>query len=242
MVMSLLVLTLPLFFPVTDGYLLFTSNASSEPAFSSNFENVLFEDDFEHGSLEGWEFMDGGAYSIVEENGNHVLKGNGWKFTRTGESNWIVISLEVSVKILRGNVQISFRYDPKLWLEGRYALGMQGGKLDLKKAWQGEWTTLAEANLPLETRTWYRVKIVVNGPDICVYLNGNLKIHASEESLILHGGISLEAEEAYFDDVKVTGSISTTGSNYAGTGAPVYVPVDMLHQIFFLPHWWRLGM
>jgi len=224
MVMSLLVLTLPLFFPVTDGYLLFTSNASSEPAFSSNFENVLFEDDFEHGSLEGWEFMDGGAYSIVEENGNHVLKGNGWKFTRTGESNWIVISLEVSVKILRGNVQISFRYDPKLWLEGRYALGMQGGKLDLKKAWQGEWTTLAEANLPLETRTWYRVKIVVNGPDICVYLNGNLKIHASEESLILHGGISLEAEEAYFDDVKVTGSISTTGSNYAGTGAPVYVP------------------
>lgn len=209
---------------MTHGSLLFSSNAGPELAISSNVENVLFEDDFEKGYLGGWDFGDGGAWPIIEENGNHVLRGNRWKSARTGESNWIIITLEVSIKLLTGDAQMGFRYNPQPGPEERYILGIQGGKLDLKRTWQGERTTMAEALVPLETHTWYRIKTVVNGPDIYVYLNGDLKIHASGERPILHGGISFEAEDSYFDDVKVTGSISIMGRNYAGAGAPIYLP------------------
>jgi len=219
--MVFLLLALPSY--RTGRYIFHDLKASSGPAPSSNVENLLLEDDFEHG-YRGWEFGEEGAWPIVEENGNHFMRGSGWNYARTGRSNWVVINLDANVKILRGEARISFRYDPRSWPERRYILGIQEGKLDLKKAWQGEWTTLAQADVPLETGTWHGIKTVVNGPEIQVYLNGILRVHASDEDLIMHGGIGFEAEEAYFDDVSVTGSISITGSNYAGIGAPIYVP------------------
>jgi CHAT domain-containing protein/lipopolysaccharide biosynthesis regulator YciM len=155
--------------------------------------DVAFEEDFG----EDWdssfltEQLDASAWEQVVDDERTTLRVecNCW-VEMPGDYVWRDYAFTTSVKIDHGGVTLSFRQCS----DGRYFVGLEEGGLFLGKEqpW-GQRVTLATSALPIALEEWCNVTIVGIGPELFVFLDGQMQIHyVDDSSPILAGGISYE--------------------------------------------------
>lgn len=176
-------------------------------AFRDDVNNPLpFEDNFDDGNAEGWTTyagvwqVEGGAYT--------VSKGEGFKAMADG-TNFRNFTYEVDVTLNdavdRANAGAMFRVsNPTVGndnYQGYYAGISARGEVELGRA-DYNWTTLATKSYPISLNKVYKLKIVADGPNIDVYVDGNLLISA-KDSVFTEGAIGLRTyrAQATFDNV-----------------------------------------
>ena len=176
---------------------------------------TLFSDNFEDGNSSGWTTTSG-TWSVVTD-GSKVYYKSGTDEGRTsaGSSSWAKYSVEAKVKV------DNFNGSNRAYVCGRfkdannyYAASLTGGgKLELRKKLSGSTTTLTSKSMTLATRTWYTVKLVMNGSSISMYVNGTLQLSATDSALTT-GGIGLVPFKvtAKYDDIVV--------DDLSGSGTP----------------------
>lgn len=182
---------------------------------------VLFSDNFNDGNANGWTPQSNyNDWTVVSDNGNYVYYSSSTSEGRTsaGSQSWTNYTVEAKMKIE------SFNGSNRAYLAGRYqdgnnyyAASLTGGnKLELRKKVKGSTTNLASKSYALQTGTWYTVKLELSGNTIKMYVNGNLELQATDNSLT-HGAIGLVGykTQVKYDDIVV----SDDGSG-AGPGDP----------------------
>ncbi len=171
------------------------------------------EYDFEDGTADGWKSDTG--WSVIQEKGNYVLQGIGHNWILTGSESWTDYTFESKVKLIEGQVHVNYRVSGA----DRYAIGVGGGSLYLMRTFKGKHTQLKSVAMQFSQNKWYNIKIVGNGNNIKVYVNGNLKIDYTDGKPLLNGRIAFESlpdSKIRVDDVAVT--IDSADSEiYAGT-------------------------
>ncbi len=188
-----------------------------------NIQLPPFDSNFESGATEGWSFTNAEgqasdtAWSVIQENGSHVLQGTGHSWANAGSRSWTDYTFTTRIKLVQGGVHVNVRVGD----EGRYFLQYSQSGLNLAKAYD-KWSkiadSLANAPGPINLNQWYNLKIEVNGANIKIYLNDVLKITYTDPEPLLQGAIAFETLDGscvLVDDVHV---VSQSGSQvYAGT-------------------------
>ncbi|WP_248929608.1 hypothetical protein [Paenibacillus hamazuiensis] len=126
-----------------------------------------------------------------------------WPLLVKGDDSWRDYTLEATVRPLstRSHTGILFRYQ-----HGRryYFLGFEGGKLVLLKRDQTVVAELASVRFPYDCDTYYRLKVVCDGPFIRASVDGAEFLQV-EDSSYSHGKIGLSSRmPAQYADVRVT--------------------------------------
>ena len=205
-----------LFFLISQLFL-FTQNALAD--------TILFYDDFSDGNSDGWEEHLGldGSWRVQDNEYIGSVKYNTYgdsTYALAGNVDWTDYTLEVKVKGLLGvDKKIKFRY--KNYGE-YYELNLRSGSgyndLVIEKISSNGWTELR--TMENTNEVWYRIKVVLNGPNIKIYVNDGLKFdYINTNQTIFNGKIGLEVwpgaggavTTVAFDDVRVT-SLTTTPS------------------------------
>ena len=167
---------------------------------------VSFPEDFEDGNANGWRL--GPGWEVKLENGNHVLSGSSdrWSWARPQVSGWFNYTLESRVKLINGKFQLNFRRG-EVPFRSRYILGMDENGFYLSREVNGEYPNLTGGPPFLELNEWHRLKIILNGTNIKVYLDDKLKLDYTDNDLpFIFGGFSFEVAPnsyAFFDDIDV---------------------------------------
>ena len=170
---------------------------------------VLFSDDFEDGTADGWSAP---SWIVFSDGGNRVLRQNPEHADATtpahaGSSDWGDRRMEVSFKFTQEG---SFGYA---------ALGTEIESVDdraqLMVNLDGEGTLLHAAGGALSTKTfdaeielgtWYRFALEIEGTTLRGYLDGT-EVVTLEAGTAVPGGIALtglQTGDVYYDDVLVT--------------------------------------
>ncbi len=176
-----------------------------------------FEDNFEDGNTDKWEFKD--DWSVIQENGNYVLQGIGHNWVNADSESWTDYTFEAKVKLIQGGVHINFRKSG----EGRYFLGFNDGGLYLTRQFN-KWSELAELTDTRESYNlgqWYDFRIELSGSNIKVYVDDTLKIDYIDSEPLAGGAVAFETlddSKVYVDDVSVRKTVTTESVLYAGTG------------------------
>ncbi len=150
---------------------------------------VLFGDNFDDGNSSGWS-VQYGTWSVISDSGSYVYYKSGTDEGRSwaGSSSWTNCSVEARVKV------DNFNGSNRAMVCGRYKDGnnyyaaslynSSGGTLEIRRKVSGSSTTIAsKSNIGLSTGTWYTVKLVMNGSNISMYLDGVLQLSATDSSL-----------------------------------------------------------
>lgn len=169
----------------------------------------LLQDNFDDGDT-NW-ISSSGNWSVVDNNGNNVYYQSGAKEGRTssGDMSWTDYTVESDVNI------VDFNGSTRTYVAGRYTNGnnfyaaslynSNEGTLEIRKKLSGSTTTLASKPYPLETGTWYNVKLEMSGNSINMYVNGTLELSTSDSSLSAgSAGLVTFKSMAMFDNVRVT--------------------------------------
>jgi photosystem II stability/assembly factor-like uncharacterized protein len=182
-----------------------------------------FDSNFESGNTQGWTFTDAQgqptdtSWSVIEDNGNHVLQGTGHSWANAGSRSWTDYIFSTRIKLVQGGVHVNVRVCD----EGRYFLQFSQNGLNLAKQYD-KWNKFANSlvNVPrsYNLNQWYDLKIEVNGSNIKISLDGLLKIDYTDPEPLLQGAIAFETLDdswVLVDDVHL---VSQPGSQvYAGT-------------------------
>ncbi len=167
---------------------------------------TLFSDNFDDGNANGWTATTG-SWSVVQDNGSYVYYQSSTNEGRssTGSGSWTNYTVEAKVKV--DNFNGSNRaYLCGRWVDANnyYCASLSSSKLEIRKKVSGSSSTLVSLDSTQTTGTWYTVKLELNGSTIKFYLNGTLKLTASDTSLG-SGAIGLIAYKvvAKYDDVVV---------------------------------------
>jgi photosystem II stability/assembly factor-like uncharacterized protein len=179
-------------------------------------EYAPFFDDFEDLDIEGWQ-VEEKYWSPIEDDGNMVLQGMGHHWATAGLESWRDYTFEFKVKLIQGEFHVNFRIQPD---EGGYYLGFHTKGLYLGKQFNecSEFAVLADQAEAFNQDQWYNFKIKLNGNQINVYIDGELKLEYTDQAPLLYGAIgfeSLDESQIYLDNVNVT--IDSTSEVYAGT-------------------------
>ncbi len=137
--------------------------------------------------------------------------------------SWPDYAVEADVNI------VDFKGSTRTYVTGRYLNGnnfyaaslynSNEGTLEIRKKVAGSTTTLASKSFPLNTGTWYKVKLEMSENTINMYVNGTLELSASDSSLTAGAaGLLTFKSIAMFDNVKV---LDTNGDS---TIPPVLEP------------------
>ncbi len=173
---------------------------------------TLFQDDFEDGIADGWDFSDSegqplaAPWPIEEDDGSLVLSGSDhtWANINFG-SQWTDYSLQVKVKLIMGGVHLNCRFGDI----GRYFIAVSENGLSLHKhIWPDTVYDLASDDTPFGINTWYTVKIVCIQDNLQVYVDGQLRLEYSDPDFLSYGSIAFETldnSHIHFDDVLVVG-------------------------------------
>lgn len=176
-----------------------------------------WNDDFNDNNSEGWKRWEGN-WSVID--GQYHSAGGTFAKTTTGEDHWANYTLEADVKMLEsdGDAGVIIRGTNPAnglelgqnngdFLQGYYAYirtdGVYLGKQNFN------WSKLAEFATPLDTHSWHKLKVVVNGTNIKVYVDDMSvpKIDYNDHSPqpFTHGKIGLRTayKETLFDNVKM---------------------------------------
>jgi len=199
-----------------------TLAAPPMPAWLHREQGILFQEDFEDGSAEGF-FLEGAAY-IEREGGTKVMSLSGTKKRAVANvyiHSWTDYVADVQFKVNAGILKFFFRVGHGA---GTYLLHIEPTGLELLKnigqdifnlgRWQGE--------VPLNR--WHALEVALQGTDIKIYLDGDMKCHYVDEELpVRTGGLSFAAEEgsqALIDDIVVTGINIVQEAKWVKTGGP----------------------
>jgi photosystem II stability/assembly factor-like uncharacterized protein len=202
-----------------------------------DIQSPPFDDDFENGSTSLWQLENG--WSLVPENGNHVLQGIGYSWANAGSPNWGDYTFETRVRLNESGsgLHMNFRYNP---LQETYFVGFYEQELSLCKTYN-QWAEFAELVEKVELHNlnqWYNLKVVAKGDDISVYVDGALKIDYTDPAPILSGAIAFEAmynSRVYIDDVHIIVDQGDT-QIYIGTAGYGIYKLDSLSM-----EWQNLG-
>lgn len=169
-----------------------------------NADGVLFRDDFNDGSADGWEVASG-SWSVVD--GAYVQSDTtAGAMAFAGDFTWTDYELEakvtpVSTKGSKLGVMFSGRADGAA---NRYIGSYNTGKLTINRRIAGNDSVLAEGSYTMSVGTTYTMKLVFQGSQITLYVNGVEELKATD-STYASGKIGLATYEtnARFDDVVV---------------------------------------
>lgn len=169
-------------------------NETTSSAVLINIQNILFVDNFEAAVSGVWK-TNGGTWKLGKEGNNQVyLQTNpsGSSRSYTGSVTWSDYSFEAKVKPInfpdkKGYIGIMARY---LDSGNTYYLNMGDTAIQLQKKVGGETITLNKKSYPIQSDTWYTLKIVVHGNQITGYVNGNQEVTANDDTFVA-GSIAL---------------------------------------------------
>ncbi|MFQ6134753.1 MAG: PKD domain-containing protein [Nitrososphaerales archaeon] len=167
-------------------------------------EDVLFQDDFEKGNVNGWALGD--EWSIVEEDGNHVLNMRGVVSQAIGYRYWIDYAFQSNVKIVQDSLLMLFRVN--MQLKGSYMIRIGLDHVNLNREVRGRGDALADADITLQPNKWYTIRIEGRRNNIKIFIDDELTIDYTDgsESAILYGNIGFETFQSSYiqiDDVLV---------------------------------------
>lgn len=194
------------------------------------FAASIFTDTFDDGQADGWTTQYG-SWSVVTDSGSPVFYQSSTTEgrARAGNASWTDYSVEAKVKVDNWNGS------NRTYVAGRYQDGnnyyaaslynSSGGKLEIRKKVNGSTTTLAAKNFALSAGTWYTVKLVLNGSQLQMYVDGQLQLTATDSSLS-SGGIGLIAYKTVskFDQVTVEDPSGSPTPTPSATVTPTITP------------------
>jgi sugar lactone lactonase YvrE len=163
-------------------------------------QSVIFADDFERGT--GNWYLNG-DWEIEATNGNHLLHGVAFSFAQAtcGGQDY---RFEARVRVQSGETKLAVRVGD---LSAGYYLGIEAdGGLALAK-WDGAtWTGLGSDPGPYPAGQWHLLALEGEGSQLRGYVDGELKIAASDASYTSGGPmLNVPSGEADFDDVWMVG-------------------------------------
>lgn len=192
--------------------------------------STLFSDDFEDGNASGWTATTG-TWSVVQDSGSYVYYQSSTSEGRTsaGDASWTDYSVQAKVKV------DDFNGTNRTYVTGRYQDGNNyyaaslynsgGGKLELRKKVSGSSSTLATVDYALSAGVWYTVKLEMSGSTIRLYLNGDLKLTATDSSLASGAaGVLTYKTIAKFDDIAVASVDGSTDPSTEPSTEPTPEP------------------
>lgn len=184
---------------------------------TSTSQSLPFYDDFTNGANSNWQiignnwsFTNGKAYSNVPT--TYVDE-----FMNIGNGSWKNYTFEVDLEGTDGtDKHIRFRTQDN---DNGYYVHMRGPiqyhDLEIGKIVAGQWTVISSDTFSVQNNVNYRLKVVLNGSSIKLYIDNNLKLEATDNTFS-SGGISLvnhsggyAPNNLIFDNVAVY--TSTTG-------------------------------
>jgi serine/threonine protein kinase len=190
-----------------------------------------FHQDFENTDvISDWAFASDPSSSnprkywtiVSDTDGNHVLAGNAPSGTEiwitTGSNQWKNYSFEVRARIMSNSAKKdnsslgvdvrnsndaygSYGYEltfGKLWFLSRHTCSLGA---DCSLSWLVE-----QKPTKITVGTWFTIRIDLFGPEIRVYVNGELLREITDKTSLM-GTVSLDVPpgtEVYFDDVRLT--------------------------------------
>lgn len=167
---------------------------------------VLFSDDFEDGTADGWTPVTG-SWSVVTD-GTKVYKNSstsGESLSYAGQTTWSNYAVEAKIKAINPKaVGIVGRYgDSSNYY--MFRLHIEFDKAQLYKKVGGTFTLLQEVTYDFSAGTWYTLKLELNGTTLKGYVNGVQQISVSDSSLTA-GSIGVRPYDTAgcIDDVVVT--------------------------------------
>ncbi|WP_235886338.1 family 16 glycoside hydrolase [Paenibacillus cymbidii] len=178
-------------------------------------DSSLFLDDFEAYSTgayppSNWSNPNGNGPWTVENGYSHVLQQSGtglsqYFFVTAGSSSWTDYEVSARVKPTGNSAGVFGRYQST---NTYYMARIDTSQVALYKIIGGTVTLLASASYPFSTSSWYNIKLSMHGSSLKVYLNGALKLTATDAALST-GRIALYTiPEAAFDYVSVANEMA----------------------------------
>lgn len=179
----------------------------TQTASNGSAPSLLFADDFERGTG-NWDLNanETGSWEVRTENSNQVLHGAAFATADPGTAwdDYRVIEARARVANSDSEAKIAFRVGEQA---AGYYLGLGGdGVLRLDK-WDGaDWTHLGSDPGPYPTGDWVLLALEGEGSQLRAYLDGKLKIEASDAAYA-SGSLMLNVPfgEADFDDAWAIG-------------------------------------
>ena len=193
--------------------------------------DILFQDDFDDGSPEGWDL--GTGWRIEKENNdNYMLRGEGHNWASPIVDGWKDYDIQTRFKIISGGFHLSFRMfeqrvsDAEL-IFTRYFLGIHADGLYLAKQIGSAFKELSQYPITVTQDNWHTVSINLEGNSIKVFINDEMTIDfADHDEPLLFGAFAFETLEdshAQFDDVVALGLTQPpviSGYTWLKTGGP----------------------
>jgi len=184
--------------------------------------SVVFADDFEDGIADGWELEPG--WYVERQHDGFVLAGSGHGWAWPEVPMWSDYSIQARFKLTSGGFHFNLRLheDEPFY---RYRLLIERDKLYLRKDLSQESFELFSCPLTLHLGQWHKVKAVLKGSEIQIYLDEELKVsYRDTETPILLGKFAFESlpnSRVYIDDVLVTGEKVVQRAAWVRTGGPI---------------------
>ncbi|HIW31528.1 MAG TPA: family 43 glycosylhydrolase [Candidatus Paenibacillus intestinavium] len=197
-----------------------------------------FTDNFDDGDASKWTTFDG-AWN-VSDGMYKVNKGSGFKAIASGTS-YNNFTYEADLSIGTGtrdeNAGLLFRVsNPTIGadnLQGYYAGIGINGRVQVGK-FNNNWTELASIPYPISSNTVYKLKVVAEGRNIEVYVNGEIVVSVVDRSYT-EGAIGLRnfLVDATYDNIIVNdiGTVLQPTYNWSWVQGAVFVPTNAVNQI-----------
>ncbi|MGO4547101.1 family 43 glycosylhydrolase [Paenibacillus sp. 2TAB23] len=205
---------------------------------SLTYKAETFDENFDDGNAQGWTTY-GGSWSAAD--GKYkVLDGAGFKAVADG-TNYSNLTYETDISISNAtgdqNAGVLFRVsNPTIGtdnLKGYYAgIGIDG-RVSVGK-FNNNWTGLASIPYPISQNKVYKMKVVAEGRNIEVYIDGEIVVSIVDRSYT-EGAIGLRTflVDAVYDNIKVTdtGKVTQPTYDWSWVQGAVFVPTNVVNQI-----------
>ena len=152
---------------------------------------VSFTEDFQSGTAKDWTLDPG--WSVVLDNGNYVLEGEGASDQRawppvTDASAYV---LEADFKLIRGRLQFNVLDSAA----DRYSVGVSDSGIDLIRGSSEGSATIDRTVVDVAVDLWHHVKIAVGGDRVRVWLDSQLRIDRWDQNPLGPGVISITTDQ-----------------------------------------------
>jgi hypothetical protein len=163
-------------------------------------ETELFESNFEKGSS-GWEFSDDRAWSVVQDDGEKVLQGEGHEHAYAGD-NWSQTVWRLKVKLIEGNAHLNFHSQGP----NRYLVSFREDGTNVTRMDHSSNSNMGDSSVRHDPGEWHVVEIGLEKDLFFVAVNGYLEITQTEPTPLPPGQIWLEVLDnstVLFDEMRV---------------------------------------
>jgi hypothetical protein len=171
---------------------------------SASFAQVLFQDDFQDKNAHRWQLEPG--WQIGMEENNYFLSGKGHSWARLEQGQeWKDYTFQCRIKLIEGDMHLNFRLSQNDQFS-RYFVGFSPEGIYLNKQVDDQFSALAEEITLFNPDQWYRLEIMVRGPDIQLFVHDQLLLDYYDPVPLNKGSIALESLEEsliFVDDIQV---------------------------------------